>query len=267
MRILHIPSTPPLSSFPLQAALDNLRWGADYLMACHTQPDAYVAQIGEPGAGEMGVVLRLGRLSAMSRLVPACCVWQLRPPSHPTDHAYWGRPEEQSGARPAYTWGPGKPASDAAGAAASALAATSLLLRPSDPSYAAACLDHARSLFALASQVGGWDRVVGLTAAAAGGWVHGQDWPLLSLPAPRSANRSELTALPPHTLHAPPAARGQVQRQRAGRHLRLRLLLLPRRPRAGGERGLLRVASQCVHAMADGLLLPFRFPSSAAASG
>ncbi len=43
---------------PLQAALDNLRWGADYLMACHTQPDAYVAQISEPGAGEVGVVER-----------------------------------------------------------------------------------------------------------------------------------------------------------------------------------------------------------------
>ncbi len=79
-----------------------------------------------------------------------CC----SPPHPPTDRSYWGRPEEQTGTRPAYTWGPGKPASDAAGAAASALAATSLLLRPSDPSYAAACLDHARSLFALASQVG-----------------------------------------------------------------------------------------------------------------
>ena len=36
----------------LQVALDNLRWGADYLMACHKQPDTYIAQIGEPGAGE-----------------------------------------------------------------------------------------------------------------------------------------------------------------------------------------------------------------------
>ena len=78
------------------------------------------------------------------------------PHPHPSDHADWGRPEEQGGPRPAYTWGPGRPASDAAGAAASALAATSLLLRASDPSYAAACLDHARSLFALASQVGLW---------------------------------------------------------------------------------------------------------------
>ena len=42
-------TNPPLC---LQAALDNLRWGADYLMACHTGDDQYVAQIGDPGPGQ-----------------------------------------------------------------------------------------------------------------------------------------------------------------------------------------------------------------------
>lgn len=71
-----------------------------------------------------------------------------------TDHSYWGRPEEQTGARPAYVWDASKPASDAAGAAASALAAASLVFRSSDAEYADACLDHARRLFEFASQVG-----------------------------------------------------------------------------------------------------------------
>lgn len=39
---------------PLQAALDNLRWGADYLMACHVGDNQYIAQIGELGAGGRG---------------------------------------------------------------------------------------------------------------------------------------------------------------------------------------------------------------------
>jgi hypothetical protein len=87
---------------------------------------------------------------------------RVRPPrSHPcADHSYWGRPEEQTGARPAYVWDATKPASDAAGAAASALASASLLFRASDPEYAAACLDHARRLFKFASKVcqGSWAR-------------------------------------------------------------------------------------------------------------
>ncbi|PSC71377.1 Endoglucanase A [Micractinium conductrix] len=104
-----------------EAALDNLRWGAAFLMACHPSDNVYIAQIGEPGA----------------------------------DHSMWGRPEEDTSSRPAYTWDASKPASDAAGAAASALAATSLLFTASDPAFAAACLDHAQRLFAFASKYEG----------------------------------------------------------------------------------------------------------------
>ncbi|KAI3430666.1 hypothetical protein D9Q98_005258 [Chlorella vulgaris] len=103
------------------ANLATVRWGADYLMACHISDNQYIAQIGDPGP----------------------------------DHSYWGRPEEQTGPRPAYVWDATKPASDAAGSAASALASASLLLRASDPEYAAACLDHARRLFKFASKYEG----------------------------------------------------------------------------------------------------------------
>lgn len=103
------------------AALATLRWAADYLMACHTAEERYVGQIGDPGV----------------------------------DHSYWGRPEDQTGPRPAYAWDPSRPASDLAGAAAAALAAVSLAARPSDAAYADACLGHARSLFAFASRYEG----------------------------------------------------------------------------------------------------------------
>lgn len=46
----------------MQDALDNLRWGADYLMACSPTPGTYIAQIGDPS----------------------------------TDHSYWGRQASQS---------------------------------------------------------------------------------------------------------------------------------------------------------------------------
>ena len=90
-------------------------------------------------------------LPALTPHTPAPASSVSQPPH--ADHSYWGRPEEQTGPRPAYTWSPGKPASDAAGAAASALASAAVLFRASDPAYAARCLGHARGLFAFASKV------------------------------------------------------------------------------------------------------------------
>lgn len=43
------PLGPPCASLlppPLQAAIDNLEWGANYLMACHPQNNTYIAMIG-----------------------------------------------------------------------------------------------------------------------------------------------------------------------------------------------------------------------------
>ena len=88
-------------------------------------------------------------LSHLPACLPAC-------PAHNdcrADHSYWGRPEDQTGSRPAFVWDASKPASDAASSAASALAAISLAFKPMDGAYAASCLAHARSLFAYASKV------------------------------------------------------------------------------------------------------------------
>lgn len=93
------------------AALSNIKWGADYLLACHLSKTEIVGQIGDPGV----------------------------------DHAFWGRPEEQSGERPFFVWDTSKPASDLAGAMASALASASMVLGDSD------YLEHAKQLFEFAS--------------------------------------------------------------------------------------------------------------------
>jgi len=98
---------------------DTLRWGADYLMACHVGPSTFIGQIGDPGP----------------------------------DHGYWGPPEMYTGPRPHFTWDLAKqPASDLAGAVASALAATSIAFRAIEPTYAAKALEHAKDLYAIGSR-------------------------------------------------------------------------------------------------------------------
>ena len=99
------------------AAANTLRWGADYLLACWDAPaQRLTGQIGDPGV----------------------------------DHSYWGRADQETGPRPSFVWDTSRPASDLAAAAASALAATSLALRPSDATYADRCLAAARQLLAFA---------------------------------------------------------------------------------------------------------------------
>ncbi|KFM24183.1 Endoglucanase A [Auxenochlorella protothecoides] len=95
-------------------ALNNVRLAATYLADCHTADYKYVGQIGDPGP----------------------------------DHAYWGRPEQQPGSRPAYIWTAATPASDLLGAVSAALSSTSLLFKTRDPAFAAKQLSHAKQLYA-----------------------------------------------------------------------------------------------------------------------
>ena len=96
-------------------AQDMLRWGADFLMACHTAPNTFVGQIADPDV----------------------------------DHALWERPEDDTSKRPAYTWTDSTPASDLFGVAAAALASISIALKAVDAAYSASCLSHAKQLYML----------------------------------------------------------------------------------------------------------------------
>ncbi|MEM8611646.1 MAG: glycoside hydrolase family 9 protein, partial [Cyanobacteria bacterium P01_H01_bin.105] len=104
----------------LDELLDTVRWGTDYLLKAHVSDgqttQALYAQVGDPTI----------------------------------DHQFWGRPEDMTMARPAYSIDPDNPGSDLAAETAAALAAASILFRSTDPSYADRLLDNAKQLYAFA---------------------------------------------------------------------------------------------------------------------
>ena len=72
--------------------------------------------------------------------------------SGPNDHGYWGRPEEMRMSRPSYKITRSKPGSDLAAETAAALAATSVVFRDVDRSYADSLVRHARELYEFADK-------------------------------------------------------------------------------------------------------------------
>lgn len=100
----------------LEYLKSNLAWAADYFVKAHTAPEELWGQVGKGDA----------------------------------DHAWWGPAEVMPMERPAFKISASCPGSDLAGETAAALAATSLVFQPTDPSYAAELLSHARQLYAFA---------------------------------------------------------------------------------------------------------------------
>jgi endoglucanase len=98
--------------------LENLKWVTDYFIKCHTAPDEFYGQIG------VGM----------------------------TDHVWWGAPEVFPKERPAFKISASKPGSELASEAAATLAASSILFRATDPTYADLCLKHAKELYAFADK-------------------------------------------------------------------------------------------------------------------
>jgi endoglucanase len=101
------------ASKELPHALENLRVASTYLMDCHIAPRRYIGQIGHPDI----------------------------------DHSFWGRAEQQSGSRPAYVYDESKNASDLLGKVAAALAASSVVWRDVNATFAGQLLSHARQLW------------------------------------------------------------------------------------------------------------------------
>ena len=108
------------SSGQLDEFLDTLRWGTDYLLRAHVSDgqttQAFYGQVGDAAV----------------------------------DHQYWGRPEDMTMPRPAYSIDPENPGSDLAAETAAALAAASILFRATDAAYADQLLDNARQLYTFA---------------------------------------------------------------------------------------------------------------------
>lgn len=104
----------------LDEALDAIRWGTDYILKAHvTDEDGTREFWGQVGDGN-------------------------------TDHAYWGAPEDMTMARPAFKVDRQNPGSDLTAEAAAALAAASIIFRPTDPVYADQLLTNAEQLYEFA---------------------------------------------------------------------------------------------------------------------
>lgn len=94
----------------------TVKWGTDYFIKAHTQPNEFYCQVGN---GDI-------------------------------DHAYPGRPETMTIDRPAYKLDTNNPGSDCAGETAASLASAAVLFKDTDPAYSATLIQHAEELFSFA---------------------------------------------------------------------------------------------------------------------
>ncbi|BFI41892.1 hypothetical protein AXG93_4225s1320 [Marchantia polymorpha subsp. ruderalis] len=100
----------------LRHALESLKWGTDYFIKAHTQPDILWVEVGDGDS----------------------------------DHTCWQRPEDMTTSRKAYKIDAENPGSEVAAETAAALAAASIVFQKSDMQYSASLLFHARQLFQFA---------------------------------------------------------------------------------------------------------------------
>ncbi|XP_039820103.1 endoglucanase 13-like [Panicum virgatum] len=100
----------------LQRALDAIRWGTNYFIKAHTEPNGLWVQVGDGDS----------------------------------DHLCWERAEDMSTPRTAFQIDINHPGSDVAGETAAALAAAAKAFRPYDSMYADLLLLHAKQLFTFA---------------------------------------------------------------------------------------------------------------------
>ncbi|KAK1380490.1 Endoglucanase [Heracleum sosnowskyi] len=101
--------------------LAAIKWGTDYFLKAHPQPNVLWAQVGDGDS----------------------------------DHYCWERAEDMTTPRTAYKLDTNNPGSDLAGETAAALAAASLAFKPYDSSYSNLLLVHAKQLFSFADRFRG----------------------------------------------------------------------------------------------------------------
>ncbi|MEU4567637.1 glycoside hydrolase family 9 protein [Micromonospora sp. NPDC023956] len=107
------------ASGQLPHLLNNLRFVNDYFIKAHPAPNVLYGQVGK---GD-------------------------------DDHKWWGPAEVMPMARPAYKIDASCGGADLAGETAAAMAASSMVFRPTDPAYANTLLTHARQLYTFADTV------------------------------------------------------------------------------------------------------------------
>lgn len=94
----------------LNNALASIKWGTDYLIKAHPQPDLLYGEVGDGGS----------------------------------DHACWQRPEDMTTPRTVYKIDGQNPGADLAGETAAALAAAAIAFKKLNPAYSSELLNHAK---------------------------------------------------------------------------------------------------------------------------
>ncbi|OIW05375.1 hypothetical protein TanjilG_28840 [Lupinus angustifolius] len=97
----------------LDNALSAIKWGTDYFIKAHTEPNVLYGEVGEPDS----------------------------------DHQCWQRPEDMTTPRDAYKIDEQNPGSDLAAETAAAFAAASIAFKTADPNYSSTLQLHAVQLF------------------------------------------------------------------------------------------------------------------------
>ena len=115
----------------IQNLLNNLKVANDYFIKAHTAPNELWGQVGEEGP----------------------------------DHSFWGAAEIMQETRNSFKIDATHPGADLAGETAAAMAASSIVFRPTDPAYADTLLTHAKQLFAFADATPGTFYVDAIPAA------------------------------------------------------------------------------------------------------
>jgi len=107
----------------LDDILDEIKWATDYFIKCHPSPNEFYYYVGNEN-----------------------------------DHSVWVPHEVLNllTERPSYKVTPSTPGSDIAGLTAAALAAASIIFKPTNPVYADLCLKHAKELFNFAETYRGF---------------------------------------------------------------------------------------------------------------
>lgn len=96
----------------LEHAMEAIKWGTDYFIKAHTQPNVLYGQVGDGDA----------------------------------DHACWERPEDMTTPRTSYKIDEQHPGSDLAGETAAAFTAAAMAFRNSDPTYSSQLLNHGKEV-------------------------------------------------------------------------------------------------------------------------
>ncbi|XP_027080015.2 endoglucanase 6 [Coffea arabica] len=109
------------ASGELSHAMDAIKWGTDYLIKAHPQPNVLYGEVGDGN----------------------------------TDHYCWQRPEDMTTSRAAYRIDPSNPGSDLAAETAAAMAAASIVFRRDNSAYSNELLNHAYQLFEFADKYRG----------------------------------------------------------------------------------------------------------------